>query len=187
MPLARGTDSQNLVDRTTLLKALIHVADYTFPDQRLTRSHRANGNFVKYTIKVGDRRGSEYTFLFESSDWIFDWPNLRSSVTAGDIITRLDWQFERVYTSFYASTRELNRAYSGLLHVNPLPLYSKVCILRSGRYYFKAAIVISNVTRNLKVLVEEVLVVSISQDYVRLLDPEHTLPFGIPIASNFRA
>ena len=180
----RGLYGQELVDRSTLVRAIVDVANYTLPDQRLTRSRRYNGDFLEYAIKFRTYRGEfYYTFQFERDDWVFDWPNLASAVTAGDIISRLDWQFHRVRTNFYRSIREENQATAASLQVNPLPLYTKVVILRRGRYFYKAAIVVNNNTRNLRLLVEEGVVITVSQNQLVLLDPENTLPFGIPVRS----
>ena len=181
----RGLYGQELVDRSTLLRALFDVSRHTFPEQRLTRSQSYNGDFFEYTIKVRNYRGDfHFTFQFDRSDWIFDWPNLTSAVTSGDIISRLDWQFDRVQTNFYYSILEENRATAASLQVNPLPLYTKVVIFRQGRYFYKAAIVVNNETRNLRLLVEEGVVVTVSQNQLLLLDPENTLPFGVPLRSS---
>ena len=72
---------------------------------------------------------------------------------------------------------------AGRNHLEPLPLFEKIVICKPGKYSGEHGIVIENRSRKLKVLIADGSVVYCNQDTTLILDPKHTLPFGIPIAS----
>ena len=72
---------------------------------------------------------------------------------------------------------------AGRLYGVPLPKFTKIIIYKSGYYFKKGAIVIGHYRGKLRVLTEEGTIVVVSQRTTKLLDPEDTLPFGIPTVS----
>ena len=158
-----------------ILRATQPSSDHNFLEQRTTRN---NSDKVLFHVPVSF--GENVWFEFNRSDWVFeanDW--IASSRIA--IVNRLTFQFKELEDAHpqavYAWYKEA-----------PLPLYTKVLILRGSQYNRRAGIVVGNEnswyrkTTYLKVLVDDGNVITCTQGSLYLLDPENTLPFGIPVS-----
>ena len=167
METGRGTLIERALFLSTLTRACVPSHLYLFPAQS-----RLRGSVVLYAIKRG---GKEYFFRFNKADWRFD-PDRFQFSTAQALIEHLDYQFRSIEEGLYSF-----RFDRGILITDPVPIYCKVLILKRGRYFRTAGIVVNNRTLRLKVQTAEGNVITVIQDDIELLDPEDILPFGIPI------
>ena len=162
---------RTLFERALFLATLIRTSTpshlYLFSSQA-----RLRDSVIIYGIKRGSK---SYFFRFNKSDWHFEGDDFLYS-TAQALVERLDYQFAAIEGGLRSF-----RPIEGSLHPDPLPKYTKVLILKRGRYYHTAGIVVNNTAPKLKVQTSEGDVILVSQDLLELLDPEDILPFGVPI------
>ena len=160
-----------------VVRAVVPSRAYNFSRQYSTRGN--NASFV-YSIKIPDREGLSNEelvyFLFNQSDWNFDW-NTNTSFSTSALHRRLTFQFNELEL---ASSEILFGEY----RPEPLHLYTKVLIIK-GVHSSQAGIVVNNSSRRLKILTEEHNTISLSQDHTYIIDPEDILPFGIPVLPNY--
>lgn len=167
MEVRRRTLFDRAIFLNNLTRAITPSHLYLFPLRSSLR-----GNSIIYGVPKGNDR---YFFRFHKDDWRFNWQGA-TNYTAQSFLLRLNSQFELI-ESGYQSFRPIE----GILHPEPLPIYTKILILNRGRYHKTAAVIVNNRTRNLRVQTTYGNVIRVSQDLVELLDPEEILPFGTPI------
>lgn len=111
-------------------------------------------------------------FRFERLDWRLTWSGSERK-TSRSLIGDLDHQFQII--------NYLSRELQGSSFTEPIPLHSKVLILREGLYYQTAGVVVDNINLLLDIFSVDGTIISVHQREIQLLDPENTLPYGLPI------
>ena len=155
-----------------LLRAVIPGHLHQFPYIR-DREVRRIGH-IHYPIPIYNIDGTlsrSLYFRFDLVDWRFHWsgPNSHSFQL---VITTLNRQFAAL-RPFYQDLRGENYPF-------PLPNFTKVQITKRGRYHLQAGLVAGHTDRNLKVQTLDGSIYLVRQQFTFILDPNETLPFGIP-------
>ena len=158
-----------------ILKAVRPSSEHNFLEQRTTRN---NSDKVLFAVPVFS--GEVIWFEFNRSDWVFE-ANGWAASTRAAVVNRLTFQF-----------KELENAHPQAIYAwykeQPLALYTKVLIVWGSQYNRRGGIVIGNENpwyrkkTYLKVLVDDGNVIICNQANLVIIDPENTLPFGIPVS-----
>ena len=158
-----------------LLRAVIPSHLYEIrstQEERLIQDELAG--YINYRVPLHNSDGSvkaTFLFRFQIVDWRFHWSGENSN-------------------SLQLTLETLNRQFSELSHYSehlwgtnfdfPLAIYTKVQITKLGRYFYQAGLVLGHTGRNLRVQTADGSIIYLRQQFTVVLDPNHTLPFGVP-------
>ena len=168
-------EASNQDPNSTSLRAIIpsHLHEIrTTAEERLLEEDLAGT--IKYAIPVYNVDGSlkaSLLYKFTIFDWRFYW--------SGENSNSLPLAIETLNRQFF----DLGHLYDNLWGTNfdfPLPIYTKVQITKVGRYFYQAGLVLGHTGRHLKVQTADGSIVRLRQQFTFIIDPNDTLPFGIP-------
>ena len=156
-----------------LLRATVPAYLHQFREREDLPEGGANSilQFPLTTYHANGRECEVFWFNFDRADWNFEFGGV--PITDPQIV-------EDILHSQFFDINVLSQELAGRNQPYPLPLYTKIKICQTGNYFLQHGIVVGYQSQRLRVLTADGSITSVVQNNAKLLDPENTLPFGIP-------
>ena len=154
-----------------ILRAVVPSHFHEFRDR--TQQIPLN-SYLHYGIPIYNLNGTVrhlLHFKFELVDWRFFWTGEESNSIESSV---------QILNRQFAELRHFEQDLSGNNYPFPLPTFTKVQIKKRGRYYLQPGLVLGHTGNNLRIQVIDGGTTCIRQQFTVILDPNETLPFGLP-------